>query len=172
MTNGLQHILTLFKGSSFDVLFDQKCGEDSRKRYIVEVFFNVKGVKQGSTLSPKLFAIFINDLAEYLEKRWVPVVHLGNTVLSLLLFADDKALVARSRSELQTLLDLTAEHLEEKKLEINTKKTKVRIFCRRQSIGNKDEESFNLNGEAVKVVSQAIYLGFHLTSNGRWINHS
>ena len=78
---------------------------------------------------------------------------------------------ARSNSELQTLLDLTAEHLEEKKLEINTKKTEVMIFCRRQSTGNKDEESFNLNGEAVKVVSQAICLGFHLTSNGRWSNH-
>ena len=45
------------------------------------------------------------------------------------------------------------------------------IFCRRQSTGNKDEQSFNLNGEAVKVASQAIYLGFHLTSNGRWSNH-
>ena len=82
---------------------------------ISRVFFNVKGVKQGSTLSPKLFAIFINDLAEYLEKRWAPVVHLGNKVLSLLLFADDIALFARSNSELQTLLDLTAEYLEENK---------------------------------------------------------
>ena len=60
---------------------------------------------------------------------------------------------------------MTAEYLEEKKQEINTKKTEVMIFCHRQSTGNKDEESFNLNGEAVKVVSQAIYLGFHLTSN-------
>ena len=102
---------------------------------------------------------------------WAPVIHLGNKVLSLLLFADDIALFARSNSELQTLLDLTAEHLEEKKLEINTKKTEVMIFCRRQSAGNKDEESFNLNGEDVKVVSQAIYLGFHLKSNGRWNNH-
>ena len=99
------------------------------------------------------------------------VVHLGNKVLSLLLLADDIALVTRSNSEQKTLLDLTAEYLEEKKLEINTKKTEVMIFCRRQSTGNKDEESFNLNGEVVKVVSQAIYLGFHLTSNGRWSNH-
>ena len=40
-----------------------------------------------------------------------------------------------------------------------------------QHTGNKDEESFNLNGEAVKVESQAIYLGFHITSNGRWSYH-
>ena len=39
---------------------------------------------------------------------------LENKVLSLLLFADDTALVARSRSELKTVLDLTTEYLEEK----------------------------------------------------------
>ena len=88
-------------------------------------------------------------------------------ILSLLLFANYIALFARFSSELQTLLDLTAEYLEEKKLETDTKNTEVMIFCDRQSTGNKDEESFNLNGEAVKVVSQAIYSGFHITSNGR-----
>ena len=96
----------------------------------------------------------------------MPVVHLINKVLSLLLFADDIALVARSKSELQTLLDLTAEYLEEKKLKINTKMTEVLIFRHRQSTGTKDEESFNLKGEAVKVVSQARCLRFHLTSKG------
>ena len=38
------------------------------------------------------------------------------------------------------------------------------IFCHRQSKGNKDEEIFNLNGEAVKIEFQAIYLGSSLTS--------
>ena len=76
-------------------------------------------------------------LLNTLKKRGPPVVHLGNKVLSLLLFDDDIALVARSRSELQTLLDLTAEYLEEKKPEINTKILKeslrswmqVRVNC-------------------------------------------
>ncbi|KAK2705517.1 hypothetical protein QYM36_015790 [Artemia franciscana] len=96
---------------------------------ISRVLFNVKVVKQDSILSPKLFAIFIDDLAEYLEKRLAQAVHLGNKVLSLPLFAGDIALFARPNSVLQTLLYLSAEYLEEKKLEINTKKIEVMIFA-------------------------------------------
>ncbi|KAK2720618.1 hypothetical protein QYM36_004493 [Artemia franciscana] len=40
--------------------------------------FDIKlRVKQGSTLSPKLFNIFINDVVNFLENRWTPKVTLG-----------------------------------------------------------------------------------------------
>ena len=73
------------------------------------------GVKQGCTLSPKLFNIFIKYVVNFLENRRAPKVSLGTQKLSLLLFADDIALVVKKPQDLQTLLNLILESLQIKK---------------------------------------------------------
>ncbi|KAK2710048.1 hypothetical protein QYM36_013648 [Artemia franciscana] len=92
-----------------------------------KLFYIKRGVKQGSTLSPKLFNIFVNDVVNFLENRWAPKVSLGTQKLSLLLFADDIALVANKPRDLQTLLNLIEEYLHIKKLKLNTEKSEVVI---------------------------------------------
>ena len=72
-----------------------------------EYFISVNGVRQGKNLSPFLFALFINDIEEFLiqygcDPIKIPVSDL-NTFLKLLivLYADDTVLFATSKQNLQ-----------------------------------------------------------------------
>ncbi|KAK2724057.1 hypothetical protein QYM36_002417 [Artemia franciscana] len=68
---------------------------------VSRIFEQTRGVKRESALSPRLFGIFVNDIVEFLEKRWAPTVKLGNRTISALLFADTMALIAKTARELQ-----------------------------------------------------------------------
>ena len=82
-----------------------------------------------------MFNIFINDVVNFLENRWAPKVSLGTQKLSLLLFADDIALVANKPQDLQTLLNLIEEYLHIKKLRLSTEKSEVVIFKKKEGWG-------------------------------------
>ena len=62
------------------------------------------GLRQGCILSPVLFAVFIDRLAEEVKK--VGGARYGEIMLSLLLFADDIVLVADSPKVLQKMLNV------------------------------------------------------------------
>ncbi len=60
--------------------------------------------RQGDSLSPTLFAIFINDLAKEtnaLQKG----VQVGNVDLSILLYADDVVLLSNNENDMNKLLE-------------------------------------------------------------------
>lgn len=63
----------------------------------------LSGVNQGDTLSPTLFALYINDLATEI-KSLNKGIEIGNTVISTLLYADDIVLIADSENDLQEML--------------------------------------------------------------------
>ena len=64
------------------------------------------GVKQGDCLSPTLFAIFINDLAEEIKHCGTGLELDENTFVNVLLYADDIVLLAKNELDLQFLLTL------------------------------------------------------------------
>ena len=61
------------------------------------------GLRQGCILSPILFSVFIDRLAREVKK--VGGAEYGKIKVSLLLFADDRVLIAESEEILQKMLD-------------------------------------------------------------------
>ena len=63
------------------------------------------GVRQGESLSPFLFCMFVNDLKYCLESKGVEGVTVGDLKLRLIFYADDSTLISANREGLQHSLD-------------------------------------------------------------------
>ena len=79
--------------------------------YKTDYFDCSMGVKQGDCLSPTLFSVFINDLAQQIKDSKIGVelslneVGAANSlVLSILLYADDVVLFSENENDMQELL--------------------------------------------------------------------
>ena len=128
-------------------------GENSRN-------FQVnRGVKQGDPLSPLLFAVYIDDLVEQLERTGGRGLQLGHMILRAILYADDVALLAESPDELQRYLDCLALYATENGLVVNVVKTKAMLF---EKTPTADQPNFYINGEKIDNVDTFKYLGVWL----------
>ena len=63
------------------------------------------GVRQGDTMSPTLFNIYITYLIKELNAN-NQVIKLGNKHICILLYADDIGIIAKNEHNLQTMLDI------------------------------------------------------------------
>ncbi len=93
----------------------------------------VEYISQGDSLSPTLFAIFINDLASEMKQLDIGTcIDIENEIFCILLFADDTVILAEDEIKLQILLDFTNEWCKIWRMKINNDKTKV-IHFRKKS---------------------------------------
>ena len=118
-----------------------------------------KGVRQACILSPCLFSLY----AEYiirntgLKETQVGIKIAGRNINNLG-YADDTTLMAESEEELKSLLMKVKEESEKVGLKLNIQKTKI--------MTSGPITSWQMEWETVETVSDFIYLGSKITSDG------
>ena len=117
------------------------------------------GVRQGCILSPTLFSIYINDLAERINSL-NNGVSIDECMISILLYADDIVLLAPDEQCLQNMLNVVTEWCETWKLSLNGEKTKVVHF--RTSLTDISKSSFTCCGHDILFTDSYKYLGVWL----------
>ena len=69
------------------------------------------GIKQGCVISPTLFKLFLNDLPDNLSTNEIDAVELNHKQVKCLMYADDIALISRSKEGLQCCLNKFHDYL-------------------------------------------------------------
>lgn len=130
-----------------------------------EPFITNEGVRQGGSLSPLLFIIFMDEIIKIAKQRLRPFYvgyrNLERVNLSECAFADDIAIIAGSEADLQYNLNIWNDILEDNGMKVNIAKTKVMVVAEENRNTN-----ISLNGELIEQVSSFQYLGVTLEEKG------
>jgi hypothetical protein len=135
------------------------------------------GVRQGENLSPLLFALYLNDLEDFLAKAYNGLDKFNALIqeynqtkgimvylkLFTILYADDTIILAESSDEMQAALNGLFPYCQLWKLKINTSKTKTVIFGAKMY---KTKTQFKIGDICLNIVSEYDYLGICFKYNG------
>ena len=128
--------------------------------WVTDNFVSNYGVKQGDVLSPTLFNFYINDLALKIKEMNMGI-DIDGYNLSILLYADDMAIISDSEEHLQGMLDILHEWCYKWRIRVNCKKTNIVHF--RPSSKCRTNYQFSIGETELQVVDRYKYLGIVLT---------
>ncbi len=113
-------------------------------------------MRQGNTLSPTLFVIYINDLVKNVKKLNIDT-ELDQEQIYILMYADDIVVFAKTEQELQCILDVTKEWGRKRRVKFNGSKSKVVHF--RKPNTPQTQYNFKIGHLPISVVDRYKYMG-------------
>ena len=126
--------------------------------HLTDYFITTQGVKQGDSLSPTTFLLYVNDMAKDLIAMDVGV-QVENRKIPILMYADDIVLISEDEAELQTMLDHVHKWCKKWFMSVNMDKTKVVHF--RKKAKARSKTVFKYGEQEVKYTSFYKYLGIY-----------
>ena len=122
------------------------------------------GVKQGDILSPVLFTLFVNELANDIIQngRHGVTFSIDTLELFILLLADDIVLLAETIVGLQTQLNILHQKSLSLGLRVNLSKSNIIVFRKGGYLGSR--ERWFLGNSNMQVVNAYKYLGIYFTT--------
>ena len=121
-----------------------------------------RGLRQGCTLSPLLFALYIEELTRRI-KNTKGGIDINKDKLKILLFADDIILLAENKEELQNLLNEIHKYSTETNMKFSPEKSKYMIINEKET--DKTNEEITLGQIPMEKVKEYKYLGLLIGSN-------
>jgi len=123
-----------------------------------------RGVRQGCTLSPIIFNAYFQEAIDMIKENSNLGIKINGQKISLLLFADDIALIAEIKEDLAQLINAMYKTFEKKlEMRINVKKTKL-LVCERE---NNTRIQIKLRNQTIEQVDEFTYLGSTISKDER-----
>ena len=130
-------------------------------------FKSNKGVRQGCILSPIIFSLYINKLAEMINENNEGIQLMPHqTIISILLYADDVVLISQSIGGLQKQIRTLERFCDISGMKMNLSKTKVMLFKNGGELSKTEKWSFK--GRKLECVPNYKYLGLLLSSRNKF----
>jgi len=130
--------------------------------YITTWFAMECGIRQGDTLAPTIFNIYINDLVDKIKELKCGLT-LGDVDISIIVFADDVLLITDTPAKLQTMLDSINMWCQRWHMTVNQTKTQVMHF--RASSKPCTKKRFTYAGTELQIVPCYRYVGLELNEH-------
>jgi hypothetical protein len=136
-------------------LYENSFSKIKTGKQLSSVFYVTKGLRQGCSLSPTLFKIYIQNALENWQKKCARMgLEIQDMKIYSMLFADDQLLIAQDCEDLEYMIRKLIDEYELLGLKLNIKRTKY------MAIGDTSRVLQLEDGKGTKShVSEYVYLG-------------